>query len=142
MYSCKRAVVRTQRSLFTYDFPRTKANKKATALSCVSIRQFRCLICKEENFSPKSPSGLRLWRSLMTSWMVAQVQMWILDHISQTGSVWSAEAVNSQKLTRGTINQAVVKAVQSQRTLKVFFEFQKQEAAFTYIYCLCSLGTL
>lgn len=59
--------------------------------------------------------------------------MCIFDHISKKVYVWPAEVVICQKLTHGTINQVVLKAVQSQRTsFESILEFQKQEAACIY----------
>lgn len=147
MYHCKYAVVKTQHSLFVYDFLRSRAKNNATALSSVSIRQFTCLICKEKNFSPKSLLRLHLLKSLMMKQMIAQVQTCISDHISKKGYMWSAEVVICQKLTHGTINQAILKAVESQRTsFESILEFQKQEAAYILkkkkkaSFCLCSFG--
>lgn len=131
MYRCKYAVAKTQHCLFLRDFLRSKAENRATAWSSVSIRQFMCLICKEKNFSPKSLLRLRLLQSLMMTRMTAQVQTCIFDLISKKGNVWSAEVVICQKLTHGTINQAVLKAVQSQRTsFESSLEFQNREIAY------------
>lgn len=131
MYRCKYAVAKTQHCLFLRDFLRSKAENRATAWSSVSIRQFTCLICKEKNFSPKSLLRLRLLQSLMMTRMTAQVQTCIFDLISKKGNVWSAEVVICQKLTHGTINQAVLKAVQSQRTsFESSLEFQNREIAY------------
>lgn len=67
--------------------------------------------------------------------MIAQVQTCIFDHTSKKGYVWSAEVVICQKLTRGTVSQAVLKAAQSQRiSFESTLEFQTQEAADKYIY--------
>lgn len=128
MYHCEYTVVKTQSSLFVHDFLKSKMENKVTALSSVSIRQFTCLICKEKNLSTKSLLRLRLLQSLMMKRMVAQVQMCIFDHISKKGYVWSAEVVICQKLTHGTINQAVLKAVQRQG--KKYSSFSKAEAAY------------
>lgn len=139
-------MVRPQHSLFVCDFPRNKAENKATARSSVSVGQFTCLICKEKDFSPKSLLRLRLLQSLMVKRMIARVQTCIFDHISKKGYVWSAEVVTCQKLTHGIINQAVLKAVQSQRTsFESILEFQKQEVAYLKkknLFCLCSFGIL